>query len=157
MRSSRSAVQAVLGPRASGATPSPLRGGSASRSDDGVGVARDQRAWDSRSSFNQTRYEIAASPHPAALRASTLPIKGRVGKRFGLTNAQQPQRGSGCAGTEWPIENQNSSQFVGSDTATTSAPQAVIATPALPCGAKTSAWTTWAFCAASSLTPKKDV
>gem|GEM_PF-2102701 len=44
----------------------------------GVGVARDQRACDSFCSFNLTRYEIAASPHPAALRASTLPIKGRV-------------------------------------------------------------------------------
>ena len=44
----------------------------------GVGVARDQRAWDSDCSFNQIRYEIAASPHPAVLRTSTLPIKGRV-------------------------------------------------------------------------------
>ena len=32
-------------PAVSFCTPSPLRGGSASRSDDGVGVARDQRAW----------------------------------------------------------------------------------------------------------------
>ncbi len=45
----------------------------------GVGVARDQRAYDSRRSFNPTRYEIAASPHPAARRASTLPVKGTVG------------------------------------------------------------------------------
>ena len=43
----------------------------------GVGVARDQRAYDSLSGFNQIRYEIAASPHPAVLRTSTLPIKGR--------------------------------------------------------------------------------
>ena len=44
----------------------------------GVGVARDQRAWDSLCGFTRFRYEIAASPHPAALRASTLPVKGRV-------------------------------------------------------------------------------
>ncbi len=47
----------------------------------GAGVARDQRAWDSLSSFNRFRYEIAASPHPAVLRTSTLPIKGRVARR----------------------------------------------------------------------------
>ncbi len=45
----------------------------------GVGVARDQRACDSHRSFCPTRGEIAASPHPAVLRTSTLPIKGRVG------------------------------------------------------------------------------
>ena len=45
----------------------------------GVEVARDQRAWDSYRSFNRPRDEIAASPHPAVLRTSTLPIKGRVG------------------------------------------------------------------------------
>gem|GEM_PF-2321501 len=47
----------------------------------GVGDARDQRAWDSLSSFNRFRYEIAASPHPAVLRTSTLPIKGRLARR----------------------------------------------------------------------------
>ena len=44
----------------------------------GVGVARDQRAYDSHRSFSRTREEIAASPHPTVLRTSTLPIKGRV-------------------------------------------------------------------------------
>ena len=44
----------------------------------GVGVARVQRACDSHCSLNQNRCEIAASPHPAVLRTSTLPVKGRV-------------------------------------------------------------------------------
>gem|GEM_PF-3987346 len=75
-------VHGMVESRASGATPSPLRGGSAGRSPDGVGVARDQRAWDSNCSFNLSRYEIAASPHPVVLRTPTLPIKGRVGAEF---------------------------------------------------------------------------
>ena len=45
-----------------------------------VGVARDQRAYDSHRSFNHPRYEIAASPHPDVLRTSTLPIKRRVAR-----------------------------------------------------------------------------
>gem|GEM_PF-6261294 len=47
------------------------------RSIDGVGRAI--RAHSKHCSSNPTRYEIAATPHPAALHASSLPIKGRVG------------------------------------------------------------------------------
>ncbi len=50
------------------------------RSISGVGVARDQRAYDSHRGFSRTRYEIAASPHPAALRASTLPVYVQTGE-----------------------------------------------------------------------------
>ena len=57
----------------------------------GVGVARNQRAWDSPCSFNQTRYEIAASPHPAARRASTLPIKGRVWEEHRLSEMRDKE------------------------------------------------------------------
>ena len=52
----------------------------------GVGVARDQRAWDSRCGFNRTRYEIAASPHPAALSRVDPPHQGEGGE-------QPPSRG----------------------------------------------------------------
>ena len=43
----------------------------------GVGVAR-VRALPMLCSFNRFREEIAASPHPAVLRTSTLPARGRV-------------------------------------------------------------------------------
>ena len=57
----------------------------------GVGVARDRRAQDSLRGFNQIREEIAASPHPAVLRTSTLPGMGRV-----VRSALQPLRSAGA-------------------------------------------------------------
>ena len=75
----------------------------------GVGGARDQRAYDTRRGFSRSRYEIAASPHPAALRASTLPIKAKVAQPVAdlLVRLRQIARidhvGSFQRGLQFPI------------------------------------------------------
>jgi len=43
-------------------------------------------------SFNRFREEIAASPHPAVLRTSTLPIKGRVVRRAAAQTAKSKNK-----------------------------------------------------------------